>query len=138
MAEYDSLHYCKVWTDTAIDCYNRGCKCEGCVLNEIVETRCHMKQAVLELVRKFGAPKKAKNIFTNYELRILDAIKNGCETFYEIAIELNKPESSIISMLHGLYRKARGLGWTPRKKGIITKSLLPQFIKWVRGSYEKL
>jgi len=50
------------WTDTAIDCYNRGCVCEGCRIYEEyfrgTKQKCQMKRAVLESVRLFGAPKR--------------------------------------------------------------------------------
>jgi hypothetical protein len=94
-----------------------------------------MKQTVFELVRKFGKPTK-EGIFTRYETNVLNAIKNGCNTVAEIATDLNKSESAITGIIHLLYTKAKTLGWCPIKKGIVNKSLLPQFIKWVRGEYE--
>ena len=129
--------YARSWTQGAIDCYNRGCVCKGCITFEIVGYKCHMKAAVFELVKKFGAPPVIEeSLFTGYQLKILYAIKNGCNTVSEIAEELNKPESSVTGTLHVLYKKARTLGWNPRQRGIVTQSLLPQFIKWVRGKYE--
>jgi len=55
------------WTITSIDCYERGCVCEGCFYNEFfspqeyktlleTNTKCQMKASVLELVRLFGIP----------------------------------------------------------------------------------
>lgn len=47
------------WTDTAIDCYKRGCVCEGCFYNNFFSgktQRCQMKAAVLELVRVIELP----------------------------------------------------------------------------------
>lgn len=49
------------WTQSARDCYFRGCICSGCPIYEILETKCRMKQTVLELVRKFGKPEKEIN-----------------------------------------------------------------------------
>ena len=48
------------WTPTAIDCYRNGCKCSCCNLYKIYfsnsDMRCKMKEIVIELVRKYGAP----------------------------------------------------------------------------------
>jgi hypothetical protein len=49
----------KRWTPTAIDCYKRGCICEGCFYNDFFSgatQKCQMKAAVLELVRVIGTP----------------------------------------------------------------------------------
>lgn len=53
----DSLLY--RWTKSAIECYKIGCKCSICNMPQIKETKekCGMKAVVLELVRRFGAPK---------------------------------------------------------------------------------
>lgn len=56
----------KNWTPTAIDCYSIGCSCSKCNLYKLyfAETagNCRMKDTVIELVRRFGAPNKE-----NYE-----------------------------------------------------------------------
>ena len=47
------------WTATAVDCYKRGCNCEGCFYNDFFSgshQKCQMKASVLELVRVIGAP----------------------------------------------------------------------------------
>ena len=47
------------WTNTALDCYKRGCVCEGCFYNDFfngTSHRCQMKAAVLDLVRVIGKP----------------------------------------------------------------------------------
>lgn len=48
------------WTKSAMDCYIRGCVCEGCPINEnYCKTDgwiCKMKTAVLATVQKFGIP----------------------------------------------------------------------------------
>ena len=61
------------WTDASIYCYERNCICEGCVYNEHLETKCIMKNTVLELFKKFGKPEdsslrlKKKQLFiVNY------------------------------------------------------------------------
>ena len=52
----------KNWTPTAIDCYKSGCRCSQCNLYKIYFAdsimKCKMKDTVIELVRKFGAPKE--------------------------------------------------------------------------------
>lgn len=49
------------WTDAAIYCYKRGCRCIGCLYYEIIGKRCQMKKTVIELVKKFGKPEGIKN-----------------------------------------------------------------------------
>lgn len=47
------------WTSTAIECYKRGCVCNGCFYHEFFKgsnQRCQMKSTVLELVRVLGTP----------------------------------------------------------------------------------
>jgi len=48
------------WTPAAIDCYQLGCSCYKCYLNKIYfsksNIKCHMKDSVIELVRKYGVP----------------------------------------------------------------------------------
>ena len=47
------------WTQTAIDCYKRGCICSGCFYSDFFKSspqRCQMKATVLELVRVLGRP----------------------------------------------------------------------------------
>lgn len=47
------------WTQTAIDCYKRGCVCSGCFYSNFFKDgpqRCQMKTTVLELVRSLGTP----------------------------------------------------------------------------------
>jgi len=47
------------WTKAAMDCYQRGCVCNGCFYSEFFSgspQRCQMKATVLELVRVLGIP----------------------------------------------------------------------------------
>ena len=47
------------WTATAIECYKRGCNCEGCFYKKFFSSspqKCQMKASVLELVRVIGTP----------------------------------------------------------------------------------
>ena len=47
----------RTWTYDAINCYKRGCSCEGCFYkNFFTDDKCQMKTAVLELVKIFGVP----------------------------------------------------------------------------------
>lgn len=59
---YNSLH---CWNGTAIQCYKRGCVCEGCPIIKNLETvtiySCQMKKAVVALVKKFGPPKEKED-----------------------------------------------------------------------------
>ena len=50
----------RYWTTDAVNCYKRGCICEGCPIREMVKSlgRCQMKVTVLELVRIHGIPKR--------------------------------------------------------------------------------
>lgn len=130
--------YCSYWTEAAVDCYKRGCVCQGCLIYEQIGKDCRMKASVLELVRKLGKPpERITKDLTHYEQDIVDVILDGYDSFENIAIQLNKSEGAIIGMLHRLYQKAREHGWCPKKKGLVTKCLLPQFIKWVRnGGFE--
>lgn len=47
------------WTQTSIDCYRIGCDCSKCGIK--MDTPCHMKQTVIELVKKFGPPNIERN-----------------------------------------------------------------------------
>ena len=45
------------WTTTALECYKRGCNCEGCFYSDFFSgssQKCQMKASVLELVRVIG------------------------------------------------------------------------------------
>ena len=47
------------WTPTALECYKRGCNCEGCFYRDFFSgssQKCKMKASVLELVRVIGTP----------------------------------------------------------------------------------
>lgn len=60
------------WTNEAKMCYERGCRCEGC-LNKLFfdkygkehrpKATCQMKRYVIELVRKFGKPEGKGGIY---------------------------------------------------------------------------
>lgn len=44
------------WTPQAIDCYYRNCKCQGCEINEVLETQCVMKHIVGKIFEIYGCP----------------------------------------------------------------------------------
>ena len=49
----------KRWTPTALECYKRGCNCDGCFYSDFFSAtaqKCQMKASVLELVRVLGKP----------------------------------------------------------------------------------
>lgn len=135
MTKKDHNTYAKLWTEGSILCYNRNCNCCGCPMEKMLESSpCRMNEAVKELLRKFGTPpNEEKALFTYSESLIMDAIIAGCDTFAEIAECLNKPETNIKTLLHHLYQKAKESGWNPKKKGLITGCLLPQFCNYVRN-----
>ena len=64
---YDDM--LKPWSKEAIHCYSVGCVCSKCDIPHLRElkVKCRMKAYVLELVKKFGAPKECKNKFTSIE-----------------------------------------------------------------------
>lgn len=51
----------KRWSKASLECYQRQCKCEGCIYKEKLETNknCNMKHIVLEMVRVLGKPTTA-------------------------------------------------------------------------------
>jgi len=56
--------YVRRWTKSALECYMRGCICNGCPIYEtycrLGGWTCQMKTAVLALVVKFGIPKELR------------------------------------------------------------------------------
>ena len=48
------------WTQSAIDCYQLGCRCSKCNLYKLYFKnsvfKCKMKEVVIELVRQAGPP----------------------------------------------------------------------------------
>ena len=52
------------WTLSAIECYKRGCVCDGCFYQYFFKgpnRKCQMKGSVIELVKEFGIPKGGTN-----------------------------------------------------------------------------
>lgn len=50
------------WTEDAITCYKRHRICNGCEISELTSGKCKMKEAVIQLVRKFGIPKTERKL----------------------------------------------------------------------------
>lgn len=122
--------YASVWTIGAIDCYKRGCRCEGCAMREILETHCEMKKAVFELVKRFGAPteKKEEKKVNEKTKMILEAIKNGAESYDDLYEMTDLPYTTIQTRLSMLYIEAK-------EKGLVFKNRkykLPEYVKWVQ------
>ncbi len=61
--DIDNFDICSVrrWTKSSIECYNRGCRCKGCIYTKILSSPCMMKKTVIELVKKFGKPPEEVN-----------------------------------------------------------------------------
>lgn len=127
--------YASTWTIGAIECYKRGCRCEGCLLNEMLETRCEMKRAVLELVRRFGAPteKKKEKTLNEKQKIILDAILNGAESYNDLYRMTDLKYTSIQTNLSNMFIDAKAKGLVFKNK----KYKLPEFVKWIRRNNEQ-
>lgn len=48
------------WTHSAVECCNRQCVCEDCIMKDILKGRCKMKKAVINLVKYHGVPDEVK------------------------------------------------------------------------------
>jgi hypothetical protein len=48
------------WTESAIECYQRGCNCQDCPIPHPTES-CYMKTFVLLLVKTIGTPNNLLN-----------------------------------------------------------------------------
>lgn len=57
----------KRWTPAAKECYFRGCRCLGCSVYNLIGKQCRMKQTVLYLVTKLGAPTNEQRTLKNIE-----------------------------------------------------------------------
>lgn len=44
------------WTQQAKECFERDCKCDGCLINKIMETECVMNHFVKKIYEKLGNP----------------------------------------------------------------------------------
>jgi hypothetical protein len=62
------------WTQGAVECYSRGCVCQGCELFEILGKNCKMKKSVLSLITDLGKPPDDFEIPNNFN-KIIDDSK---------------------------------------------------------------
>ena len=63
------------WTQGAVECYSRGCVCEGCETFELISKKCQMKKAVIQLVASYGKPSDDWEIPNNFN-KIIDDVKS--------------------------------------------------------------
>lgn len=123
------------WTESAIDCYNRGCRCAGCLVYEQIGKECRMKKAVLRLVRKWGRPpEKVYKLFegtTKSEDDVIDAILNGAKTKKEIVEMTGRSRNSVQGFIDRLCRIAMTNGC------LFTKRLnrLPELVEFIKERY---
>lgn len=78
------------WTDTAIECYERKCSCNGCSIQKIFAGSpysCQMKKSVIEIFRVSGPPGKEQKDETLE--KILKLLEEGPKTTIEIKDSLN-------------------------------------------------
>lgn len=121
------------WTQGAVECYQRGCVCEGCLTGQIMEQRCRMKITVRELIKRLGAPKIYGNLIpgaTRQEEDIVTAILEGAGTLNQIAENLELNQETIKQRLCSLYRVVEYQGYQfqiPK-----SRNRLPEFIDYVK------
>ena len=116
----------KQWTDGSIFCYKRGCNCDGCFVRDLITSqRCYMKVAVIELVKKYGAPLDG---LTKREQSVINAILAGANTKEEIAEQTDINVDNVKTTLCRLYPLAEEEGFYYTN----VRNKLPQFIKWVK------
>lgn len=121
------------WTSGAIECYQRGCVCEGCLTGQIIEQHCRMKTTVIELVKRLGPPKIYENLIpgaTEHEENVVRAIVNGAGTLKQIADNLELNEATIQRRLYSLYKLIEDKGY--QFKTSKQRNRLPEFIWYVK------
>ena len=100
----------KFWTESAIECYRRGCRCQNCPIPHPTEN-CLMKSVVKELVRVKGNPDKyleAKRKEERRNREILSfarkALERG-ETIRSVAIHFGESFAKMQAYLNtnGIY-----------------------------------
>lgn len=122
------------WTDGAIFCYKRGCKCEGCYIKELIKSSpCFMKHSVMKLVNELGTPVKDK--YTKKQKDVIESILNGATTREEIALDLGISKEKVTGRLMTLYDIAHTDGWQKKKRKI---DRLQEYIEWIRRKYDNV
>ena len=125
--------YAKMWTDGAIFCYERGCNCNGCFVADIITSQsCLMKNAVLELVRKFGKPYEdtEKIEYSERELKVIELIKQGKDRF-DIEKIMNFSYGQTSYYFKKLYAKARKQGLKFKNKDI--RRYFDEYKQWLES-----
>lgn len=125
--DFDNEPVC--WTDGAVFCYRRGCRCEGCYVKEIVETGCFMKTSVIRLVRTFGTPPpESDSPYNPTDVKILKAIMKGAENKEQIAKIADISVYTAQARFSKMYKIARKEGFRPKNP----RNILPEYISWVK------
>ena len=108
------------WTESAVDCYERGCICRDCAVQEIIGNECKMKYAVMSLVRQFGKPKVEGGNFLPFITprlqKVVDAILAGANTKAEIAEKLGIKTSNVQERVNKLYTMVEAKGYRFQKR----------------------
>jgi len=106
------------WTPQAIDCYKRGCVCEGCSVKYTLDT-CKMKQYVLKLVRAIGKPPENSELIDglgSVATSIVNAILDGYTTKTELADYLERTPHNIQRHLDKICIAVQGLGYRFKRR----------------------
>lgn len=91
------------WTESAIECYERGCVCENCPIPHPTDS-CSMKSFVLMLVKVLGNPNQAINRKLEQErmeqriiMRAKELIESKAKKGWKkyLAYELNLPYGKV-------------------------------------------
>lgn len=92
------------WTESAIECYERGYDCFGCPTQKLLESgKCQMKDSVLKLIAIKGLPPKDDDLFPQFKnraLKIMKLINGGVDTLEELASELETTRHGILSCIN--------------------------------------
>ena len=106
--------FSKIWTESAIDCYKRGCICPGCTIEGSVEEGCYMKKVVLELVRVLGTPpekEEKKNEFSELQKKMIELVREGMINRDLIADELKTTRCVVNNNFSQIFRKLKKKGY---------------------------
>lgn len=75
----------RCWTQGAVECYSRGCVCEGCETFELIGKKCQMKKAVIQLVASCGKPSDDWEIPNDFN-KIIDDVKSKLSPVSSISV----------------------------------------------------
>lgn len=122
------------WTPQAIDCYNRGCNCSGCIMPKIMESECLMKITVIELIKKIGKPVDNVSKLPEREKAVHDAILDGADSYIAIEKTTGLKPYTVKEILKGLYKKAELEGASLK----VTRTKFKDYINWLRTEYHSM